>query len=384
MDATLPSRLVSQNYMTTTYHRTLTCDKKPPDVWKFERDTAIDRKVVFIRSTSIGLAQHAVSVAKVQQSEDFWLALLLVDPPMNDTYYPSGTKNKTGPGIHLSLRPFRGTHEDFLDAPKFSSDWTSIDGIPRGGMAAEVVQYWERDMPPCFDAKNPTLESLAYYPLKIVASEWVKYVAVMQHCMKTYEYQGDHLPDLDQFNTDLRELQSWRRRSMVSQQKIRAIVRHLKARSLHSQNGMTSGFDTGFLIEDFEIICTNLEDAGSRLENMLPVVTSLVQIFDARQSFAETTNISRLTILALLFVPLNFVSSLFSMNDTNAPGGSGFWVYFAVAVPITFLVFLIARPPTRIMKECTEWAKMRKRKRLSVPRFSSKIAKEKFPEGGCA
>ncbi|KAF1952201.1 hypothetical protein CC80DRAFT_423005 [Byssothecium circinans] len=366
VDATLPSRLVSQSYITTTYHQPLTCDKKPSDGWKFERDMAIDRKLVFIRSTSIGLAQHCVSVVKVQQSQDFWIALLLVDPPISDIYYPSGTKEKNVPGIRLTLRPFRGAHEDFLDAPKFSSDWTSLDEIPRRGMALEVVQYWGRHIPQCFDAKNPTLESLAYYPLKMVAASWMKYVAVMQYCMKMYEYQGDKLPNLEQFNTDLRELQGWRRRSMVSQHKVRSIIRQLKARS--SQDVGKSHPDIRHLIEDFKVLCNNIEDTGKRLENMLPVVTSLVQIIDARQSFAETTNISRLTILALIFVPLSFVSSLFSMNDNNAPGAPGFWVYFAVAIPITFVVYLVARPPIQVLKKSLDWIRGPDKRKFTVSR----------------
>lgn len=240
-------------------------------------------------------------------------------------------------------------------------------------MASEVIQYFERSIPPCFNPKDPSIESLAYYPLRIVAAEWVKYVAVMQHCIKRYEYRGDQLPHLDQFNTDLRELQGWRRRSMASQQKVRAIIRRLKARRSCGENDRDC---LDHLIEDFEVINDNIRNAGRRLENMLPVVTSLVQIIDARRSFAETTNISRLTILALVFVPLSFVSSLFSMNSINGPGGPKFWVYFAVAIPITLLVFLVARPPTQAVMKCIQWLKSSRKGRRVAPRDSTKAAVE--------
>lgn len=279
--------------------------------------------------------------------------------------------------MRLALRPFLGTYEDFLEPPKFSDDWAHLDEAPRGGMASEFIQYWERCIPPSFDSRNPPLESLAYYPLKIVAGEWVKYVAVMQHCIKMYEYRGDQLPDLEQFNTDLRELQGWRRRSMVSQQKVRAIIRQLKSRDSLEAKGRSS---LQFLTEDFEVLSNNIENAGRRLENMLPVVTSLVQIIDARQSFAETTNISRLTILALIFVPLSFVSSLFSMNPENGPGGKEFWVYFAVAIPITFLVFLVARPPTSVVLKCLEWAKTPRRPRIAIPQPRHRAAMKERAE----
>ncbi|KAJ4302729.1 hypothetical protein N0V90_001619 [Kalmusia sp. IMI 367209] len=325
----------------------------------------VDRKLAFVRSANIGLAQHSVSLLKTQRSNDFWLAILLVDPPLDDIYYPAGHKNNEARRIRLSLRPFLGGYADFLSPPKFSSDWSSVQAAPQGGsMASEVIHYWKRALPQSFDPRNPTLESLAFYPLKIVAAEWVKYVTVMQHCIKMYEYHGEQLPGLEQFNADLRDLQVWRRRSMVSQHKVGNVVRQLKS---HDPADAIAGRDIHHLIEDFEIINSNIRNAGRRLENMLPVVTSLVQIIDARQSFAETTNISRLTILALIFVPLSFVASLFSMNQDNGPGGPQFWVYFAVAVPLTLLVFLIAKPPIETGSKTAQWFKDPKR---SVRGFS--------------
>ena len=78
------------------------------------------------------------------------------------------------------------------------------------------------------------------------------------------------------------------------------------------------------LIEDYEHISTSINECGRRLESMLPFFISLTQVVDSRRSFAKTANISRLTILALTFVPLTFVSSPFSMNAINGPGGSFF------------------------------------------------------------
>ena len=78
----------------------------------------------------------------------------------------------------------------------------------------------------------------------------------------------------------------------------------------------------------------------------MSVATSLIQAIDSRRSLTETINISRLTYLALSFIPLTFVSGLFSMNDNIAPGGKLFGLYFAVSIPLCIIVFLIVRPPT--------------------------------------
>jgi Mg2+ and Co2+ transporter CorA len=238
-----------------------------------------------------------------------------------------------------------------------------------------VIQYWEQNIPACFDPENPTIQSLAYYPLRIVAAEWVKYVDVMHTCIKQLEYQGNQLPDLTKFNMDLHELQAWRRRSMRSQEKIQAIIRRL---TLHDSSDSNHLATMEALIEDFMIISSNIKIAGRRLESMLPVVTSLVQIIDARQSFRETANITRLTILALIFVPLSFVSSLFSMNSENLPGSSHFWVYFAVAIPVTLIVFIIARPPVRELQKAIQWAKSWRKQQLTLKQLQeAKIVEQK-------
>jgi hypothetical protein len=101
------------------------------------------------------------------------------------------------------------------------------------------------------------------------------------------------------------------------------------------------------LVRDYEHIAANIDSCGRRLEAMTLIITSFIMIAESRRSFLETMNVSRLTYLALIFVLLTFVSSLFSMAGDTAPGAKDSWVYFAVAIPALALVFLIARPPNR-------------------------------------
>lgn len=75
-DATLPSRLVARDYLNVSYHQPMTCDTGHPSGSRYALDSAIDRKLVFIRSTSIGLAQHRVSIVKLRRTKDFWLCKL--------------------------------------------------------------------------------------------------------------------------------------------------------------------------------------------------------------------------------------------------------------------------------------------------------------------
>lgn len=254
---------------------------------------------------------------------------------------------------------FLGGYEDFLKPRRKCSESVDIRGPQRGALLRDLEYYWCREIPTGFNPQSPTLISLLYYPLKVVAAEWVNYLTVMQHSIKQYEYTIEDLPkmveDIERINLDLRSLQSWRRRSMSSQHKLMSVVRFIRSScATEIEDGCLS------LAEDYEYLANSIEDYGRRFESTIPVVTSMVQIADSRRSFAETLNVSRLTYLALVFVPLAFTSSIFSMNNEYTPGGPLFWTYFLVAIPMTLIVFLVARPPFKEMQMVHDYLRLQR------------------------
>lgn len=77
--ATLPSRLSSQNFTNMSYHRAISCGTTSVDGGRLQRDTAIDRKLIFLPSTTIGLVQHCMSVIRIgpHKVRNFWLGQCL-------------------------------------------------------------------------------------------------------------------------------------------------------------------------------------------------------------------------------------------------------------------------------------------------------------------
>lgn len=209
---------------------------------------------------------------------------------------------------------------------------------------------------------------ISCYPFRIIAAEWVKYVEVMSLSVKQYEYQIDDIPDLvhtlERFDSDLKALQSWRRRTVSTRHKLDNIIQFITNARPSSSNDKIADL----LLDDYKHLAAEVDRYGQLLQSMLPVVTSLVQIVDSRRSFAETANISRLTYLALAFVPLSFISSLFSMSGDLAPGGTTFWVYFVVAIPLVGIVFALARVPLDKLK--ISWMDL-KRRRFGLRRKAS-------------
>lgn len=180
----------------------------------------------------------------------------------------------------------------------------------------------------------------------MIAAEWMTYLDLMYHSVKQYEYSPHTalaaLGQITTLNADVCTLQQWARRSMATAEKIRYTITFLRYRMAKNDDLEYSAL----LAEDYKQIASGIDTYSRRLAALVSIATSLIQTVDCRRSLTETQNISRLTYLALTFIPLTFVSGLFSMNDTIAPGGKVFGLYFAVSIPLCIIVFLIVHPPT--------------------------------------
>ncbi|KAF2141143.1 uncharacterized protein K452DRAFT_327339 [Aplosporella prunicola CBS 121167] len=364
--AMLPSRLRVDKYINIHYHRTVVFNDPEIPQKQLLRPSNVYRKVVVLPKTKgfhIGLAQHCCSIYKTTLPNQEWIGIVLVDPPISSIYYSVKDKKKDVLLFNFGSKPFLGGYEDFQNAElSYKSEVTC--GPKRSGLIEDLVYYWKRQKPLFFEPKSPILLHLAYFPLRIVAAEWVNYLTVMHHSIKEYEYKIGGLSDmpqeLERLSSDLQTLQSWRRRSMSSEQKLRATARFI--RDSYDTKQRNSSWET--IAEDYDHLATRVVSFGQLYENMLPIATSMVQIADSRQSFAETANVTRLTYLALIFVPFTFTTGLFSMNNNTAPGSSGFWLFFVVAIPMTLLVFIVARPPIREARIIKEYVG-----NFNIPRF---------------
>ena len=182
----------------------------------------------------------------------------------------------------------------------------------------------------------------------------------MYHSIKQYEYAPDttvaSLGNIATLIADIYALQQWARRSIATAHKIRYVVDFLDYCTTNNKDA--EGIEP--IREDYEQIAFGINTYSRRLEAMVSITTSLIQATDCRRSLTETVNISRLSYLALSFIPLTLVSGIFSMNENIAPGGRLFGLYFVVAVPLCILVFLVVRPSTSTSGTLAAWVRRSK------------------------
>jgi Mg2+ and Co2+ transporter CorA len=206
-------------------------------------------------------------------------------------------------------------------------------------MFDELTYYWVNHSSLVIDTHDTSIRSLSYCPLRMIAAEWSNYIELLGFGLKDGEIRQmgsvTTRNDLEHLDLTLSYLASWSRRVLSTKAKLRDAIDLIHTRP--NTKPLTEDW-TG-LLDDYNHLDLKLSEYGKQLECNTGLLMSSVQLAESRQAFSEARNMSRLATLTLMFVPLNFVSSLFSMNDVVAPGTSLFWLYFAVAMP--FLVVIL-------------------------------------------
>jgi Mg2+ and Co2+ transporter CorA len=86
-----------------------------------------------------------------------------------------------------------------------------------------------------------------------------------------------------------------------------------------------------FLMETFQLFMSSVSVQDSRLS-----------IEQSRLSIEQGRRGSQLTFLALIYVPLSFVTGIYGMNIKQINGsGLNIWVYFVTLLPVIFMTVLI-------------------------------------------
>jgi Mg2+ and Co2+ transporter CorA len=95
------------------------------------------------------------------------------------------------------------------------------------------------------------------------------------------------------------------------------------------------------LEEDLKYVFDNMSISISRIEKNITLLMALVTISEGRQGLQENRGIATLTFIATIFLPFGTVATILGIQTQYGPGASGFWMLWAVALPLTVLVIII-------------------------------------------
>lgn len=305
-----------------------------------------------VEGSDVGLIRSKMSlwIRKNKANESGVVGILVVDPTIEAGF------------------PLWGGYENFQDCPSIQEvvDMNNDTKAPPRTSLFEEVVFWTssltsdeiKDLPedPRIFIKNPLL---------IVSAEWMTLVKYLTTRLTQLEWELDHTETTPFRNPNgleksLDSLNMWRRRMPVYQEWVSETLSHVITPGTFMGLTKNSVLE---LKEDFEQLQNALKAVVERADRIQSSVSAIISITENKKAIQLNRTATRLTYLAVVFVPLTWVSGFFSMQVDVTLLRETAWIYFACAIPITVLALIVLRYYTRVEKRFDEWRDKRKEER---------------------
>lgn len=242
----------------------------------------------------------------------------------------------------------------YIDFVPHKDQVKSRSGPPRTSLLEDLVYYLYTHLS-ALDLTDCTSPSI--FSQKLVASHYLKLAEYLQTIIETVQFNLSRRRDLTSFDIAAVEeqwsdVQALERRIGEYIDDLESIMLQLRIpfespNLNHAADWKDSSVGYQFLYLRFKEIsrrATGLNGSTAALagltNNRQAVKAQELALEATERSAREAKSVKALTILGVIFVPLAYVASLFSMSDSYRPGEKLFWVYFAVAFPLIGLVVM--------------------------------------------
>ncbi|KAK4454550.1 hypothetical protein QBC34DRAFT_392002 [Podospora aff. communis PSN243] len=328
----LASSWATRDHLVMAYRELLGVDVDAAELRCSRTTRNIARTRVNGNLDHVGILQRrAVIWSKQRESQPGWDCIVICDPPA-ETATADNTKRPDG-------------YVDFVPIP---IQYSTRLGPPRTCLADDLAFYLTTHFHLVDAIQSPS--AVTFFALKIIASHYTQVLDYFRRNLREVQrfMRGPGPSDLGRSHLSLVEanwvdVQFIERRLDKGRVDLEEILLQTGA-SLDppDSTAITSWKDVS---ADFRLLYHRLIYLQQSAERINASITGLASIVGNRQAFREqqlslhAAEKSRgLTFIGLVFIPLAFVASLFSMSEPYGPGGDQFWLYFAISVPVGLIV----------------------------------------------
>ncbi|KAF2681981.1 hypothetical protein K458DRAFT_371281 [Lentithecium fluviatile CBS 122367] len=287
-----------------------------------------------------------------------WDVVILCDPQLKELQQvPREYDPKTGEYCEiknvndLKNGPFQEGYVDFLPPPAHNVA-AAQPSHPHESMLRDLIYYFQNHSGQISTNlwTEPTASSL--FVKKIVAA----------HYLQLIDYIKVMLPSLELRLTTawVEEQEQWKSLQTISRRcgnyrdDVEDTLQGLDY-PLEPPKPNTRDRNWQNCEKDFQYIYFRLKVLKERADTLMQAMTGLASIAGNRQNLEEAKRVKRLNLLALLFIPLAYTSSLFSMQDNFAPGNGKFWVYWVCALSVVAMTLIITWVLDSALNDEAQW-----------------------------
>jgi hypothetical protein len=279
-------------------------------------------------------SRTALWIRPNSSTESGVLGVLLVDPTPTEGY------------------PLWGGHRNFGPCPDFGSP-VELPSLSRRSSIFENVIFWTSKLvKEDLNAVRDDPQSLGLPMYRMILAEWhilIKYITTR---LGQIDWELEHKEwrlDPTGIDSALKKIHFWRRHLPSYVGMLEEAMNGLFSPDLIAQAaGPAPLWGNAALLQDFKTVMRQLDALQLRIERIVAVTTAIISIEENRRTLdqneltiAQNTNLTRLTTLATVFIPMSFVAALFSMNSDVTSLSQTYWIFFVVCIPLTALALLL-------------------------------------------
>ena len=211
-----------------------------------------------------------------------------------------------------------------------------MHGPPRSSILDDIAWYWTSvaDAEQVASVARDATAS-AIFLKKIIASNWNVVLEFIWAKLSEIERELSHLDKdgLRHLSDILSEVHLFRRRLSWYLAEVETSLENvgLPTESRSRDDG-----------KELLSVLARLRTCKEKIESLTPIVTGMLSVQQADMSMNEARLVSKLTYIALTFLPLSLIAGILSMGGDFQPGHNRFWVYFTVAIPVTLILLALA------------------------------------------
>jgi hypothetical protein len=207
-------------------------------------------------------------------------------------------------------------------------------------------EYFASPNPKTSSDTQPIIPIQAF--LHIVCAEWLTMISYLSTRLGQLEWEIAYPRDFsleEAADSSLKKLHVWRRLIPLYHEMITETLsdRVFQFPPPHCPD-RTLPFHA--LKPSFQHVLGKFRDLQSRLDRLTTIATAAISIAETRQSFVENKNLSRLTWLATVFIPLTFITGLLSIQPDIPSIKGSLKYFFAIAIPLTVITLGITAVAT--------------------------------------
>ncbi|KAI1477468.1 hypothetical protein F4774DRAFT_389238 [Daldinia eschscholtzii] len=347
----LPSAICGRDHVSLKYHEPLVFSQRPTG-FRCLCDTS-GRHIAITRLmgeiSKVGISRRKCTFWSQSLALGGWRCLIICDPPIRRIL----TDHTGRSGFNVVTSHFNSGYMDFVP---LSNQIKAPSGPPRISMVEDLLFYLQNHYD-TLDLDHP--KSVRIFVEKIIASHFLKLAEFLQSNTEVVLWHLSRRSDLTPFGVSTAEelwsdVQSWKRRVAEYQDDLEGTMLQLGVPLTHSpdtsriENWTDSTADFQHLLHRFRQIEKRVIELGNAINTLATLAgnrvsyrTGELSLQEAERAGREARSVKALTILGIVFLPLSFSASLFSMADSYLPGRSQFWVYFALSLPLLGFVIIL-------------------------------------------